>query len=57
MGSSPPAAKPEASSNLAVLDEGSVIEFGDGLTQFVLRIHHDRTVPGDGLFEWPAGNQ
>ena len=32
-----------------VLDEGAVAEFGDRLPKFVLRVHHDRPVPGDRL--------
>src|SRR5204862_2164956 len=42
---------------LALLDEGSVVEFCHGLTKLVLRVHDDRTIPGDWLFERFPRNQ
>ena len=35
----------------ARLDEGSVAQFGDRLLQLGLRVHDDRTVPGDRLLD------
>jgi hypothetical protein len=39
------------------LDERAVPEFVHRLNQLLLRVHHDRPVPGDRLGDRPAGNQ
>src|SRR5471030_1373437 len=41
----------------AGLDEGAGAHFGDGLTQFVFRIHDDRPVPRDRFFDRLAGDE
>src|SRR3954466_5893522 len=42
---------------LFMFDEGSIAKLRNGLLQFGLRVHHDRAVPGDRLFERLARNQ
>ena len=34
-----------------------VAQFGESLLQLGLRVHHDRPVPGDRLFDWLAGHE
>src|ERR1043166_8529808 len=34
-----------------MLDKRAVVQFANGLPQFGLGVHHDRTVPSYGLFE------
>ncbi len=36
---------------LPLLEERAFLKFGECLSQLLLRIHHDGTVPRDGLFE------
>src|SRR5659263_219753 len=38
-------------------DKGAVVDVGKGLLQFLLRIHHDGSAPGDGLPQRPAGEK
>src|SRR5580658_3364973 len=40
-----------------LLDERAAAQFGKGLLQFGLRVHHDRAVPGDRLLDRLAGNE
>ena len=44
-----PAGKPTI---LAMLDKIAGFEFRDGLPQLFLRVHHDRTIPGDWFLDW-----
>ena len=37
-----------------VFDERAVLQFLHGLLELILRIHHDGSVPGHGLFERSA---
>src|SRR5205823_6222387 len=37
--------------------ERALAQFREGLLKLRLRIHHDRPVPRDGLFEWFARNK
>src|SRR5437867_4845233 len=46
-----------AAVRLTGLDERAGPHLGDGLTQFLFRVHHDRPVPGDRLFDRFAGDQ
>src|ERR1700722_14994193 len=41
----------------AMLDERAGLQFGPGLPQLFLSVHHDRAVPCDGLLDRFAGNQ
>src|SRR5437763_657058 len=38
-------------------DEGAALKVRNGLTDLILRVHHDRTVPGNRLLEWLPGHQ
>src|SRR6516164_3966004 len=40
-----------------ILDEGAVAQFGHGLLQLGLRVHHDRSIPGDWLLDRLAGHE
>src|SRR5689334_9298390 len=42
---------------LLMLDEGAIVELGDGLLQLGLRVHDDRAVPRHGFFERLARHQ
>src|SRR5262245_55730593 len=41
----------------AFLDERARAQFGERALQFLLRVHHDRSVPGDWLFERATGEK
>src|SRR5439155_17587240 len=41
----------------AILDERASIELFEGDTQLFLGVHHDGTVPGDGLADRLAGDE
>src|SRR5260370_10117819 len=41
----------------AFFQEGAFLQFGEGLAELLLRVHDNRTVPGDRLFEGLAGNE
>ena len=40
-----------------ILDEGAVAQFGYGLLKLRLRVHHDRSVPGDRFLDRFAGHE
>src|SRR5690348_18345699 len=41
----------------AFLEESSHFQLVEGLPKLLLRVHHNGTVPGDGLFQRLAGNE
>src|SRR6266481_1279603 len=42
---------------VAFFQEGAFLQFGGGLAELLLRVHDNRTVPGDRLFQGLAGNE
>jgi hypothetical protein len=47
----------KASRELGVFNKGPLLNLSDGLSEFLLSIHDNRTVPRYGLFERFAGYQ
>src|SRR5215813_4416549 len=41
----------------AIFDERASLELFEGDTQLFLGVHHDGTVPGDGLADWLARDE
>src|SRR5260370_25690891 len=41
----------------AFFQEGAFLQFGEGLAELLLRVHDNRTVPGDRLLQGLAGNE
>src|SRR5450755_3785975 len=40
-----------------ILQEFSALQFVEGLAQLLLRVHHNRAVPGYWLFQWLSGDE